>query len=417
MRPTGSYDLIVVGGGLGGSSLAKAMAESGARVLLIEREHQFKDRVRGEAMWPWGFAELLALGTDFNVYSSFATEQPYLDLYFAGERIVRRDVSSTSNQRLPLLNWVHYEMEEGLLRAAENAGAEVCRGARASEVRAAPSLHLPRERDSQEARGGAMPTVAFEYNGRTEEAQARLVVCADGRGSVARKWAGFEVHHDPRGTLFAGILLEGSELENNSWFMNPDLGQFAFISPQNGSRVRAYAWYPNNRDYRLQGAADFNRFVQESVKAGVPSEWYTNLRPIGPLATFDATDSWVNHPYKNGVALLGDAAATTDPSHGQGQSLTLRDARVLRDQLLASNDWDGAAHAYADEHDRYFSAVHKFYGWFWQILYDPSPAGDVHRSRVMPRLVEDLTRMPDTLVSGPEVPLDEAARRRFFAED
>jgi menaquinone-9 beta-reductase len=139
----------------------------------------------------------------------------------------------------------------------------------------------------------------------------------------------------------------------------------------------------------------------------VPPQWYTNLRPIEPLATFDGTDSWVKHPYKHGVALLSDAAATTDPSHGQGQSLTLRDARVLRDQLLASNDWDAAAHAYANEHDRYFSAVHKFYDWFWQILYDPSRAGSVHRTRVLPQLTQDITRMPDTLASGPEVPLDE----------
>ncbi len=30
----------------------------------------------------------------------------------------------------------------------------------------------------------------------------------------------------------------------------------------------------------------------------------------------------------SGVALLGDAAATSDPSFGQGMSLTLRDARA-----------------------------------------------------------------------------------------
>jgi 2-polyprenyl-6-methoxyphenol hydroxylase-like FAD-dependent oxidoreductase len=207
------------------------------------------------------------------------------------------------------------------------------------------------------------------------------------------------------------------ELENNSWFLNPEVGQFAFVCPQTQDRARAYVWYPNSRDYCLQGAADFGRFVEESVKAGVPSEWYANCSPIGPLATFDATDSWVDHPYKKGVALLGDAAATTDPSHGQGQSLTLRDSRVLRDHLLNSNDWEAAGHAYADEHDRYFSVVHKFYGWFWEILYDPSPAGAAHRTRVVPRLVEDLTRMPDTMVSGPEVPLDDVARCRFFAEE
>ena len=47
-----TYDIITVGGGLGGSALAKAMAKHGARVLVVERERHFKDRVRGEAMHP-----------------------------------------------------------------------------------------------------------------------------------------------------------------------------------------------------------------------------------------------------------------------------------------------------------------------------------------------------------------------------
>ena len=51
------WDLIVVGGGLAGASLARAMAAAGARVLVFERERRFRDRVRGEGMHPWGVAE------------------------------------------------------------------------------------------------------------------------------------------------------------------------------------------------------------------------------------------------------------------------------------------------------------------------------------------------------------------------
>jgi flavin-dependent dehydrogenase len=60
------YDLIVVGGGLGGAALAKAMAERGACVLVIERERQFRDRVRGEGTFPWGVIELRKLGLASN---------------------------------------------------------------------------------------------------------------------------------------------------------------------------------------------------------------------------------------------------------------------------------------------------------------------------------------------------------------
>ncbi len=49
-----AYDMITVGGGLAGSALAKNLAERGYRVLVLERETRFKDRVRGEQMHPWG---------------------------------------------------------------------------------------------------------------------------------------------------------------------------------------------------------------------------------------------------------------------------------------------------------------------------------------------------------------------------
>jgi len=52
----------------------------------------------------------------------------------------------------------------------------------------------------------------------------------------------------------------------------------------------------------------------------------------------------MNHPYRDGVALLGDAASTSDPTFGQGLSLALRDARVLRDQLLANSDGATPSH-------------------------------------------------------------------------
>jgi choline dehydrogenase-like flavoprotein len=34
------YDIITIGGGFAGSALAKAMAQAGKRVLVLEREHQ-----------------------------------------------------------------------------------------------------------------------------------------------------------------------------------------------------------------------------------------------------------------------------------------------------------------------------------------------------------------------------------------
>ena len=48
-----TYDIITVGVGIAGSILARAMAEHGAKVLVLESQTSFRDRVRGEAIAPW----------------------------------------------------------------------------------------------------------------------------------------------------------------------------------------------------------------------------------------------------------------------------------------------------------------------------------------------------------------------------
>ena len=57
-----AFDAIVLGGGLAGSAFAGQMARAGHRVLVLEREDGFKDRVRGECMSPWGVAAARRLG-------------------------------------------------------------------------------------------------------------------------------------------------------------------------------------------------------------------------------------------------------------------------------------------------------------------------------------------------------------------
>jgi 2-polyprenyl-6-methoxyphenol hydroxylase-like FAD-dependent oxidoreductase len=168
---------------------------------------------------------------------------------------------------------------------------------------------------------------------------------------------------------------------------------------------------------RLQGESSLGRFKAEAEEIGVPADAFATARMAGPLATFDGADSWVEHPYRDGVALLGDAAATSDPTWGQGMSMALRGARVLRDALGATDDWDAAGHAYAAEHDRVFAIIHRADGWFEQLFMDVGPDADERRARAFPLLAEDPTRGIDVPSSGLESPCDERARRRFFGEE
>ena len=107
-----SYDIITVGGGIAASALAKAMAERGAKVLVLEREKQFKDRVRGEAVVSWGVAEANELGVCRLLKEKCAHDVPYVE---AGSGL--RDLRATTLQKLPLLSFPHRVMQETGLRA------------------------------------------------------------------------------------------------------------------------------------------------------------------------------------------------------------------------------------------------------------------------------------------------------------
>jgi flavin-dependent dehydrogenase len=124
-----NYDIVVVGGGLGGSALAKAMAERGARVLVLERERQFRDRVRGEGVWPWGGAEAKLLDIYDLLCDACAFERRWL-IGLGPDR----DLVGTTPQKLPNLTFYHPEMQEVMLQAAATAGAEVRRGALVNSV-------------------------------------------------------------------------------------------------------------------------------------------------------------------------------------------------------------------------------------------------------------------------------------------
>jgi hypothetical protein len=108
----------------------------------------------------------------------------------------------------------------------------------------------------------------------------------------------------------AGALLEdyGGADDTGLLLTNPTIGRAAFAFPQGHGQARAYLCYGEDLA-RLQGEQDKPRFIEESIKSGMPADAYGGARLRGPLATFDMTETWVEHPYRDGLVLIGDAAA------------------------------------------------------------------------------------------------------------
>ena len=183
-------------------------------------------------------------------------------------------------------------------------------------------------------------------------------------------------------------------------------------------RDRTRAYFATGRQAeraRLSGQAQVPAFIQASIETGVPAAWFEHARAIGPLASVKGAASWVEHPKRDGVVLVGDAAAAVDPAWGCGQPLMLRDVRVLRDALCAASDWETAAHSYADEHGRYFGALHTVEAWMTEIFFTRGPEGDRIRAQALPHFARGAGLDPVGL--GPETPVDAAMRRRLFGAD
>ena len=299
----------------------------------------------------------------------------------------------------------HPVLQAALLQHAEESGAEVRRGARVAGLAMQD--------------GSGLTAVSAEQGDETVRLSTRMVVGADGRGSPTRGWAGFEVRRDPERNLVSGVLMDGVELSDDAThaWLDTEKGHFILNFPQGQGRARVYLCYAAGSAKRYGGASDVGQVLEQCMASGVPAAVYGNATPAGPLATFEGRTTWTDSAYRNGVALVGDAAANTDPTWGQGLSMALRDARLLKEQLLADDDWDAAGKAYAEARRQHFGVVHAMENWQTELLMDTGPEADAIRSRAMRSWREDRTRNPDTFLSGPGETLGETDRRRFFGEE
>ena len=385
-------DLVVVGGGIAGASLATRMARAGRSVVVLEKQTEYADRVRGEIWALWGVAEALRVGVAEALFAGEAFGSDRFIIYHPALPPEMAEAGAVGLAGLVpgverALNMTHPAACRVLAAAAVAAGAEIVRGVEEVE----PEL-------------GPDPAVTFvDSDGRARRLSCRLVVGADGRGSGVRRRAGIQLQNAPAAHVISGMLvggLDGWPDGDNAMGTTGDVNFFSF--PQGPGRCRYYIAHDDKR--RFAGGA--GRFLEAMRGTCLPqAPLLEGAVEAGPCLTYGSEDTWTDRPYAPGVVLVGDAAGYNDPIIGQGLSLAMRDVRIVTDLLLENERWTPDLFAgYGAERVERMRRVRSTGDLMARVFAQFGDEADGTRLRAMGRMMEDEanTLWLGSLLVGPE---------------
>lgn len=318
---TGTTDLIadvlVVGGGLVGGTMACALGQAGARVVCLDREHP---RAALAAAYD-GRASAVALGS--KIMLDGIGLWPHVAPFAAPIMEIR-----VADGASPL--FLHYDYREvgesPLGWIVENRGIRRAQAARLPEL---PGVtFLAPARAATVERGPAGVTARLD-DGRT--VRARLVVAADGRGSPLREQAGIGLTRWDYGQV--GIVCTVAHaLEHRGVAQEHFLpaGPFAIL-PLPGRRS-SIVWTER---------ADLAPAIMAQDEAGFLAELKSRFGDFlgeiaveGPRFAYPLSLQFADRYVDTRLALVGDAAHGMHPIAGQGMNMGLRDVAALAEIVV-----------------------------------------------------------------------------------
>jgi len=342
-----TYDIVVVGGGPAGCFTAKVAAESGARVLILERDPEIGVPVRcAEAVGEEGLKEFLepdprwALNRIEGV-TFFAPDGTRVDLNvegMAGYVLDRRT------------------FDKEVARLAGDAGAEIWTRASA--------LGLVRE--------GKELRIEVDLGGREEEVRAKLVVGADGVESRVGRWAGLRTYCPLKDMeVCAQYLMGGISLDSSRIYM-----YFGRKLAPGG-----YAWvFPKGEGTANVGVGISGEFARERPPSEYLDAFVDKFFPsayiLGSTAGGVPCTGGLRRMVADGILLVGDAAHQANPVSGGGIIPALKAARIagrVATRAVFEGDTSaGRLHEYEVEWEEELGRAHRTAYAVKEVIYELS---------------------------------------------
>jgi 2-octaprenyl-6-methoxyphenol hydroxylase len=312
-----SFDLLILGGGLIGLTLARALVRAGLGVALIERrelETTVEDAYDGRASAIAAASARILEG--IGVWPAMADEaEAILEI-----RVVDGDA--------PLfLHYDHRDLGEGPLgHIVEN---RVTRKALLAALAGQANLTVFAPASLEVLERGALGVSARLADGR--EIRARLAVAADGRRSETRAQAGIETV-EWRYRQSAIVCTVAHERPHRGIAIERFLpvGPFAIL-PMTGNRSSLVWTESEDRAPEILALDDDGFAAEMRARFG---DFLGALRVVGPRWSYPLGLSNAKRYIAPRLALVGDAAHAIHPLAGQGFNLGLRGVASLAEVLV-----------------------------------------------------------------------------------
>ncbi|MBI1237903.1 MAG: 2-octaprenyl-6-methoxyphenyl hydroxylase [Alphaproteobacteria bacterium] len=316
-----SGDVLVVGGGLVGATLAIALGRAGLDVLVVEHlappstvVPAFDGRVSSIAYASVRLLEALELWDAERLEA-----QPILDI-IVSDGTVRGGAAS------PFLHFDHGEIGTPLGHLVENRHLRI---AQHRALAALPTVHLLAPAALAEVRFGPHGVDAQLADGR--QVSATLCIAADGRDSPLRRQVGIKSlgWSYPQSGIVTTVAHEKPHQAIAQQLFLP-AGPFAIL-PMQGNRC-SLVWTERAELTPTLMALDEERFTAEL--AARFTDFLGDVRPIGPRWSYPLRLHLARTLVASRFALAGDAAHAIHPIAGQGLNLGLRDVAALSEVLV-----------------------------------------------------------------------------------
>jgi 2-octaprenyl-6-methoxyphenol hydroxylase len=314
------FDVVIVGGGLVGASLATAMAGSALRLALIEAtpyqspaHASFDDRSTALS------ASSRALLEQLGLWAALSREvAPIRVIHVSDQGHLGRTRLTADELGVEALGYV----------APNRALGAALGGAIASQDNL--RLFVP-------ARVGGLEQdadgVSLRLDGGRKRLRTRLLVAADGVGSPVRKRLGLRVsEHDYQQVALVANVRAARRADGRAFERFTAEGPLAMLPLPDGAWSLVWTMSPAQASRRA--SADDGELLADLQRAF--GYRLGRLERIGTRSSYPLRLQRVSEPTLGRVVVIGNACRTIHPVAGQGFNLALRDVSALAARLKAA---------------------------------------------------------------------------------